>query len=141
MSEESRGILACYALALPLMRGFPITTHPVLHLTGPSGGGKSQTGGRLASWMYGVAELGNMTVAGAYQLAETEPLLTFDDCERMDTQLTQFVLTASTGVTRTKFARSGVSLVRQRAMAPIILTSIAELSDDALRASGACDSG
>ena len=53
-----RGFLTCYALALPLVRGVRnVKMYPIMHLTGPSESGKSETLSLINAWLYGSADL------------------------------------------------------------------------------------
>mgnify|MGYP005849879563 FL=1 len=129
----SRGVIACYALATPLIYGFPIQTYPLLHLMGQSGSGKSQTMMMFSSWLHGAAKLLNSTTAASYRIASKEVLLPFDDYEYLSEELQHFILTASTGITRQKSGKNVDDVVSQSAHVLMALTSINEIEKETVR--------
>ena len=131
--KVSRGILTCYALATPLVYGFPIQTYPLIHLVGQAGGGKSQTLMLISSWLHGGPRLLNTTPAASYRIASKEVLLPFDDYERLPDDAKQFVLTAVTGITRQKSGKGTDDVVSQFAHVLMALTSISALEEEAVR--------
>jgi hypothetical protein len=87
-------LLTCYMLAAPLIQGFSVQTFPLLHLTGRAGFGKTQTMGMISTFLHGRPELlSGITMAAAYRMADKEVLMPFDDYERLDETLKQFILT------------------------------------------------
>lgn len=134
LQGELRSFLFCYALALPLARLRQIQTLPLLHLTGPSGGGKSQTVRSLSAWLHGSGELLTQTVAASYRTAATEVLLPFDDYEQLPPDLQQVILTAVTGTVRHKSQRgTDQRVVKQHSHVPMAMTSLNVLESAALR--------
>ena len=127
-----QSLLTCYCLALPLLHGYPIQTYPLLHITGRSGSGKSQTAMLISTLLYGSPQLLNTTPAASYRVASREVVLMFDDWENLPEAVQQFILTSSTGIRR-QMAGFGQGVINQEAHVPIGLTSIAPLDSQPLR--------
>lgn len=130
-SHTAQSILACYVLAAPLCAG--VQTLPIMHVVGPSGGGKTQTLGLASTVLYGSPKLLNATKAAIYREASREIFLPFDDYTSLPNELQQLLLTAATGIIRQKSGPDGSSVISQVAHVLIGLTSISELEDEALR--------
>lgn len=134
-SQVNRELLTAYLLSIPLASGFTetIQTFPVLHLRGPSGGGKSQTLRMISTLLNGGPTLLNSTVAAGYRLAYRELLLPYDDYEVLDPEVKQFILTGSTGVMRQMSGQGSRATVKQMVHIFIALTSIGEIEQESLR--------
>lgn len=132
-TREQRAILTYYILMAPLAGNNALRTRPMLHLTGPSGGGKSQTMGMISTWLHGTYKLLNPTVASVYRMADKHILLPFDDYDSLSPALKQLMLTSVTGITRIKSDGSDTGTIEQEAHVLLALTSITELEDEALR--------
>lgn len=134
MAPNLQALLTCYMLAAPLVYGYRISTLPLLHLTGAAGHGKSQTLGMLSTFLHGHPELLNKTtIAAAYRLTDREILLPFDDYERLEPDLKQFILTSATGATRHKSGAGTQDTARQTTHTLLALTSISQLEEAAAR--------
>jgi len=129
----ARSLLTCYALALPLARGVNVQTLPVLHLTGPSGGGKSQTLRMLSAWLHGDGVVLVQTTAASYRSAASEILLPLDDVENMDQEQQQFILVGSTDASRQKSGGGTEDIVQQHAHLSVAITSINPFEGIAMR--------
>ena len=98
--QSGKEILTAIALAAPLVSGVPVQIRPVLHLTGGSGDGKSQTEGMLSTWFHGVNELYESTPAALHRLFPSEIFVPLDDYERLSTEIQGIVLRSVTGATK-----------------------------------------
>lgn len=131
--KTAREILTCYLLAAPLHRGVEITTYPLLHLTGPSGGGKTQTLKLISTFFHGFPRLSNPTAAAFYRVASRELLLPFDDYDNLPPYLKEIILTSTTGIVRQKSSRGAETTHAQRAHVLMALTSTTPLPDEMTR--------
>lgn len=98
--EATKRLLTCFTLASVLCYGSPVMTFPLLHLTGPSGKGKSHTLGLITSLLFGYYQLLTYTTAAAFRVVATETLVAIDDKEELSSSLEEYCLLASTAATR-----------------------------------------
>jgi len=134
VDPKLKSFLTAYALALPLLRGMPFETFPVLHLTGDFGRGKSQTLKMITAFLYGVWQLQSITIAAANRIAQREILLPFDDYETLHDDQRKFILNAATGAAYTKASGTyGQGSEASSVHVPIALTSKKSLSGKNLR--------
>ncbi len=131
-SEVHREILTAYLLAVPLVKGFPIVTLPLLHLQGPAGGGKTQTLKLLSAFFHGFPTVNNPTVAAFYRMAPAECFIPLDDYETLTQDMRQLILNNTTGAIRRK-ADGSEGVASQDLHVPMAITSINELTDRPLR--------
>ena len=128
-------ILTGYLLSLPIAYGLAehIQMFPLLHIRGPSGGGKSQTLKMMSAILNGTPNLLNTTVAAGYRTASRELMMPYDDYEDLSLEVRRFILTGTTGVTRQMSSPdSSHSVVNQYVHSFMAMTSINDLDDEAL---------
>lgn len=99
-NEHTKRLMTCFTLASVLCYGSPVMTFPLLHLTGPSGKGKSHTLGLMTSLLFGYYQLLTYTTAAAFRVVPTETLVAIDDKETISSSLEEYLLLASTAATR-----------------------------------------
>jgi hypothetical protein len=124
VAPNLRSFITAYTLALPLLRGMPFETFPVMHLTGDYGRGKSQTLKMITAFLYGQWQLHTITVAAANRIAAREIILPFDDYELLAEEQRKFILNAATGAGYTKASGTyGQASEKVQVHVPIALTS------------------
>lgn len=127
-------LLTCYLLTIPLQAFSASDLLPILHVTGPSGGGKSWALKLMTSWFYGRALLLRATQASSYAISDADPFLALDDYETLDADWQGRLLTGATGLVRTKMGGANMSrAVLQEGTVSFALTSINPLPTETLR--------
>lgn len=132
--EETKRFLECFTLALTMCYGADIRTLPMLHLTGPSGGGKSSTLGCMTNFLFGYYQVLIYTTAAAFRVAPDETFMAHDDKEEIKDGMEEFLLLCSTSALRTMCDKNNAEdVVIQKAHAVNALTSIEQMRTTALR--------
>jgi len=132
--NEVKRFLMAYLVGLTLAYGSPISTLPMIHLTGESGGGKSATLEWMTSFLFGYVQLMGYTTASAYRVAANETFIAHDDQEKVADDLEHFLLVCATGSNRNKSDMNSASaIVIQKAHVVNGITAINQLDTVALR--------
>lgn len=133
--ESTRKFTRAFLLAITMCYGSDrIGTLPILHMTGPSGGGKSSTIGCMTSYLFGYVQVLLYTMAAAYRVSPNEVFMAHDDKEDVSKDMENFFLLASTRVVRTMCdAGNQRDVATQKAHVVNGITSIDQLKTTALR--------
>lgn len=133
--ETTKKFITSFLLTLTVCYGSDMVgTLPILHLTGPSGGGKSSTVGCMTSYLFGMVQVFLYTTAAAFRSASNEIFMAHDDKEKIGQDMEDFFLLCSTKVTRSMCdTGSQVNIVSQKAHLVNGITSIGQLKTTALR--------
>lgn len=113
-----------------------VGTLPIVHLTGPSGGGKSATMSCMTTYLFGLNQLMLYTTAAAFRAAPSEIFFAHDDREnqRIAPEMVDFLLLCATKAKRSMCEQgSQVNVVNQQAHVVNGVTSIEQLPSVALR--------
>ncbi len=132
--KDAQQLLTCYTICILLREFAASDLIPILHVTGPSGGGKSWALKIITAWLYGRPMLLRATQASSYAISNSDPLLALDDYETLDTEWQGRLLTGATGLVRTKMASASLNTATlQEGTVTFALTSINPLPTDTLR--------
>ncbi|KKM77771.1 hypothetical protein LCGC14_1366700, partial [marine sediment metagenome] len=127
-------LLTCYLISILLRQFASSDLIPILHVTGPTGGGKSWALKLITTWLYGRPLLLRSTQAASYAISNSDPLLALDDYETLDQEWQGRLLTGATGLVRTKMiSASQNTAMLQEGTTTFALTSINPLPTDTLR--------
>lgn len=129
----ARSLMTCYVMAVILAAFAADDLLPILHVTGPAGGGKSWALKLLTCWFYGQPMLLQPTQASSQAISDNDTLICLDDYESLDPEWERRLLTGATGQLRTKMSAFGEHLIIQRSSACFALTSLNPLSSGTLR--------
>ncbi len=126
-------LLTCFMLAIVLQAFASNDLLPILHITGPSDGGKSWGLKIITSWFYGRLLLMQATQASSYQISDADLFIALDDFESLSPEWQGRLLTGATGQVRTKMGAQNTGVVMQEGTVTFALTSINPLPTDTLR--------
>lgn len=128
-----RCLATCYLLSVPLQRFASDDLLPILHVTGPSGGGKSWALKLMTTWLYGRSLLLQATQASSHAISDSDPFLALDDYESLDPEWQRRLLTGATGQVRAKMGAQATGVVLQQSTVCFAMTSINPLPTETLR--------
>lgn len=127
-NDLERGVLRDWLFCFPLIEF--AGTRPVLRLEGGSGSGKTMGAKLSTTWIFGAKREKKATDAANYSDAARNPLVALDniEAENFDQSLSDFILTAVTGITKQKRASgSDTALIEERPNCLIMSTGIEPL--------------
>lgn len=132
---DTKRFITALLIAITVAYGSEIVdTLPIIHLTGPSGGGKSATTKCMTNYLFGYSQVLLYTTAAAYRAAPGEIFMAHDDKEDISKEMEHFFLLSSTRAERSMCnLNSQVDIVTQRAHVVNCITSIDQLQTTALR--------